>query len=88
MSKTIEIIEQIEFFDIPSPCKGVCQTNNRGYCIGCFRSRDERFNWNKFSDGQKKHIIKLCQQREKRIRQRHLEQQDSPIQADQTQLDL
>jgi hypothetical protein len=30
----------------------------------------------------------LCQQREKRIRQRHLEQQDSPSQADQTQLDL
>ena len=38
-------MEQLEFFEIPSPCIGVCQVNNKGYCKGCFRSRDERVYW-------------------------------------------
>ncbi|WP_371188256.1 DUF1289 domain-containing protein [Thalassotalea maritima] len=58
--------QQLDFFDIPSPCIGVCQSDNRGYCLGCFRSRDERFGWLEFSNSQKQHIIKLCKQREKR----------------------
>ena len=59
-------MQQIEIFEIPSPCIGVCQTNNRGYCLGCFRSRDERFNWQKMSDVDKKQVIVLCQQRKRR----------------------
>ena len=89
MSEQKPLIEQIEFFEIPSPCKGVCQVNNRGYCLGCFRSREERFQWNKLSDSQKKHIIKLCAQREKRVRQRLAEQKSQESNSnDQTQLDL
>ncbi|MGG4607642.1 DUF1289 domain-containing protein [Providencia sp. Me31A] len=57
------MIEQLEFFDIPSPCRGICQTNEQGYCRGCYRTRDERFNWLKFSNGEKRNIIRLCRQR-------------------------
>ncbi|MEM7851989.1 DUF1289 domain-containing protein, partial [Morganella morganii] len=31
--------EQLHFFDIPSPCVGICQLNEKGYCRGCYRSR-------------------------------------------------
>ncbi|HDN2512503.1 MULTISPECIES: DUF1289 domain-containing protein [Providencia] len=55
--------EQLEFFDIPSPCRSICQTNEQGYCLGCYRTRDERFNWLKFSNAEKRNIIRLCRQR-------------------------
>ncbi|SQB39580.1 Predicted Fe-S protein [Citrobacter koseri] len=42
--------EQLEFFPVPSPCRGICQSDERGFCRGCLRSRDERFNWQKMSD--------------------------------------
>lgn len=60
-------MQQLEFFDIPSPCIGVCQANNKGYCKGCFRSRDERLYWLKLTDVQKRDVIRLCQQRKARV---------------------
>ncbi|AEY02159.1 hypothetical protein GU3_12020 [Oceanimonas sp. GK1] len=60
-------MEQLEFFDVPSPCISVCQVNNRGYCKGCFRSRDERFNWLKFTPAQRREVIRLCQDRKRRV---------------------
>ena len=63
------MMEQLEFFEISSPCIGVCQTDARGYCKGCLRSRDERFNWLEFSDAKKTDVIRLCKQR---IRRRKL----------------
>lgn len=63
--------EQLEFFPVPNPCKGVCQTGERGYCKGCFRSRDERFNWMQFSDAQKQDVLRLCRQRFVRQERRH-----------------
>ncbi|WP_299002058.1 DUF1289 domain-containing protein [uncultured Shewanella sp.] len=59
-------MEQLEFFPIPSPCINVCQSDARGYCLGCFRSRDERFNWLSYSNNQKQLILRLCQQRKRR----------------------
>lgn len=59
-------MEQLAFFEIPSPCIGVCQTDARGYCQGCLRSRDERFNWLSFTDAQKYDVIRLCNQRKRR----------------------
>lgn len=59
-------MEQLEFFEIPSPCIGVCQSDARGYCKGCLRNRDERFNWLEFSDAQKNNVIRLCKQRKRR----------------------
>ncbi|WP_105604012.1 DUF1289 domain-containing protein [Cronobacter sakazakii] len=55
--------EQLEFFPVPSPCLGICQSDERGYCRGCMRSRDERFNWQKMSDSQKQEVLRLCRQR-------------------------
>ncbi|PSJ47553.1 DUF1289 domain-containing protein [Zobellella endophytica] len=81
-------MEQLEFFDVPSPCIGVCQVNNRGYCKGCLRSREERFNWLQMSAQQRREVIRLCQDRKRRVlaaaRKKQLElelvQQDSPPQ--------
>ncbi|MDN3653642.1 DUF1289 domain-containing protein [Thalassotalea ponticola] len=57
---------QLDFFDVPSPCIGVCKVDARGYCQGCYRTRQERFGWLEFSNNEKQRIIKLCKQREKR----------------------
>ncbi len=56
-------MEQLEFFSVPSPCVGVCALDEKGYCKGCMRKREERFNWQSFTPAQQKHIIKLCRQR-------------------------
>ncbi|MGB5805009.1 MAG: DUF1289 domain-containing protein, partial [Vibrio anguillarum] len=38
-------MEQLEFFKVLSPCIGVCSVDDKGYCQGCMRKREERFNW-------------------------------------------
>lgn len=55
--------EQLEFFPILSPCRGICQSDERGFCRGCMRSRDERFNWQQMNDTQKQEVLRLCRQR-------------------------
>ncbi|WP_299996157.1 DUF1289 domain-containing protein [uncultured Cedecea sp.] len=55
--------EQLEFFPLQSPCRGICQSDERGFCRGCFRSRDERFRWQTMTDGQKQEVLRLCHQR-------------------------
>lgn len=62
-SGACHMVEQLELFSVPNPCKGLCQTNARGYCLGCFRSREERFQWQTFTDPQKRHVLRLCNQR-------------------------
>lgn len=61
--------KQIELFSIANPCVGVCQSNPRGYCIGCFRSREERFNWHLKTAQEQRKIIQLLAQRKSRIMQ-------------------
>ncbi|GLT15923.1 DUF1289 domain-containing protein [Vibrio algivorus] len=67
-------MEQLEFFSVPSPCVGVCTVDEKGYCQGCMRKREERFNWLNFTPAQQRHIIKLCKQRyyRKRLAQRNV----------------
>lgn len=60
-------MQQLEFFEIPSPCIGVCEVNNRGYCKGCFRSREERLYWLKLTAADKRQVVRLCQQRRLRV---------------------
>lgn len=57
---------QLEFFDVPSPCVGVCQSNEKGYCLGCMRTRDERKEWSTLDNGSKQKVIKRCIQRKNR----------------------
>ncbi|ENU1226416.1 MULTISPECIES: DUF1289 domain-containing protein [Providencia] len=69
--------EQLEFFEIPSPCRGICQSNEQGYCRGCYRTRDERFNWLKFSDSEKRNVLRLCRQRHLRILNKKIAQENT-----------
>ncbi|AWL12895.1 uncharacterized protein HMF8227_02443 [Saliniradius amylolyticus] len=68
-------MEQIEFFEIPSPCIGVCQAGKRGYCLGCYRSRDERLYWHKLSPDVKRKIVAACARRKQRAESARRRQQ-------------
>ncbi|MDU4315156.1 MAG: DUF1289 domain-containing protein [Klebsiella michiganensis] len=46
-----EVAEQLEFFPVQSPCRGICQSDER------------RFNWQKMNDAQKQEVLRLCRQR-------------------------
>ncbi|MGF6148362.1 Predicted Fe-S protein [Kingella potus] len=59
-------MEQPDFFDIPSPCIGVCRTDSKGYCVGCLRSREERLYWLKMTDGQKHQVMRLIAARRRK----------------------
>lgn len=73
--------EQLEFFPVPSPCRGICQSDERGFCRGCMRSRDERFNWQNMSDPQKQEVLRLCRQRMlRKLRGAKTEPPDEPQQ--------
>lgn len=61
-----QTVEQFEFFDVPSPCIGICNPDQRGYCKGCLRNRNERFNWLNFDDEKKRNILTLLVQRKRR----------------------
>ena len=54
---------QLEFFVVPSPCIGVCEAGPRGYCKGCYRSREERLYWLKTDDATRRKIIAACHRR-------------------------
>ena len=62
-------MEQPDFFAIPSPCIGVCRANNKGYCIGRPRSREERLYWQQMNDDQKHQVMRLLVIRRKKIEQ-------------------
>ncbi|MBT1450537.1 DUF1289 domain-containing protein [Glaciecola sp. XM2] len=72
-------MQQLEFFDIPSPCIGVCESGPRGYCIGCFRSREERTHWHSIDDATKRIIVQACTRRKRShiARQRQQQQSDT-----------
>lgn len=56
-------LQQLEFFEVPSPCIGVCQANDKGYCKGCFRTREERLYWPQITDAARKIILQQCKRR-------------------------
>lgn len=60
-------MQQLEFFKVLNPCIGVCEANNKGYCKGCLRSREERLYWLKLNEPDKRHVVRLCQQRKARL---------------------
>ncbi len=57
---------QLEFFEVPSPCVGICQSDDKGLCLGCMRSRKERQDWKTLNNDDKQKVIKRCMQRKKR----------------------
>ncbi|PNK60890.1 DUF1289 domain-containing protein [Psychrobacter sp. FDAARGOS_221] len=71
------MFDQIELFEIESPCVGVCQSNKKGYCFGCLRSRQERQLWLRMSNEERREVLRLIagrKQRIERMRKRQKEQ--------------
>jgi len=62
---------QLEFFDVPSPCVGICQSDEKGHCLGCMRSRNERQDWKTLNNDEKQKVIKRCIQRKNRKKNPH-----------------
>ncbi|MGY6036934.1 DUF1289 domain-containing protein [Aeromonas sp. AE23HZ002T15] len=60
-------MEQLEIFPLQSPCIGVCEVNNKGYCKGCLRSREERFNWLTMTPAEQQEVMRLCRGRKARV---------------------
>jgi len=60
---------QFELFDIDNPCIGVCQSNKKGYCFGCLRSRTERQRWHNMTTEQQREVLRLIAGRKLRIEQ-------------------
>lgn len=56
-------MEQIELFTVESPCRGVCKTSSKGFCVGCLRSREERFHWHSMTNVDKRKTIQRCKGR-------------------------
>ncbi|MEH2921443.1 DUF1289 domain-containing protein [Samsonia erythrinae] len=76
--------EQLELFAVPNPCRGICQTDERGYCRGCLRNRHERFHWGQMSDTQKQDVLRLCRQRLRRLNRS--DKTDMPAESNQPSL--
>ncbi len=60
-------MQQVELFPIASPCVGICQSNSKGYCLGCLRSRTERQKWNDYMPAEKMRVIDLCALRKAKL---------------------
>ena len=64
-SQFLIYMRQIEIFEIPSPCIGVCTSGPKGFCEGCFRSREERLHWLSIDDNTRKQINDASMRRKK-----------------------
>lgn len=56
-------MKQIESFAIESPCQQICRFNRQRYCRTCMRHMDERIAWDKFSDEEKRTVLRKCHRR-------------------------
>ena len=61
--------QQFELFEIANPCIGICQSNKKGYCFGCLRSRTERQRWHDMTTEQQREVLRLIVGRRQRIEQ-------------------
>lgn len=78
-------VEQLEFFDIPNPCRGVCESDLRGYCKGCLRSRNERLLWLRMTATQKRYVLSLCRLRLRKMKQQQIQQAEPTVSMPWTQ---
>ncbi|RUO32068.1 hypothetical protein CWE12_03510 [Aliidiomarina sedimenti] len=79
---------QLELFHLPNPCIGVCESNSKGYCKGCLRSRSERFNWHQKSEQEQRLILNKLTQRRARLRQQMHKASPQDDQSRVQQIDL
>lgn len=57
----------------------MCESDEKGHCRGCMRSRDERQEWINFTNDDKQKVIKRCQQRKKRKLNQQKLKQSEPV---------
>lgn len=81
-------MQQPDLFTIPSPCIGICEANNKGYCKGCLRSREERLYWQNMSDDQKHQVMRLLAMRKAKIRKRQLDLREHEEKSSSAQFSL
>ena len=48
---------------VSSPCVSICQLNEEGICIGCYRSMDEIREWFLMEDDERLEVLEKCGQR-------------------------
>jgi hypothetical protein len=48
---------------VPSPCIDVCELDDSGLCLGCFRSSDEIMAWPALNSDGKRRILNTIEQR-------------------------
>lgn len=73
-------MEQIELFQVESPCRGICENSSKGFCKGCLRSREERYQWFRLTDSEKRKVLQICRQRWQRLLKARQERLDSVTQ--------
>ncbi|MGY5537619.1 DUF1289 domain-containing protein [Vibrio brasiliensis] len=48
---------------IPNPCIDYCQVDTKGFCLGCGRSREERYLWYQLTETEQREILlRVCVQ--------------------------
>jgi len=48
---------------VPNPCIGHCQQDSKGLCLGCGRTREERYLWYQLTDIEQREILqRVCVQ--------------------------
>lgn len=81
--------EQLPLWQVPNPCRGICEAGPRGFCKGCLRTRDERFNWHQKPAAEQSLILRRLGQRRARLRQAAKRQQwQAQAASREQQLDL
>lgn len=48
---------------VKSPCINACCMNDDGFCQGCFRTEKEITWWTRYSEEQRREIVKAASQR-------------------------
>ncbi|HET7626334.1 MAG TPA: DUF1289 domain-containing protein [Verrucomicrobiae bacterium] len=51
--------------NVSSPCVKICQLDQRGICLGCFRSLDEIARWSRMTEHEKAQVTAALDERRK-----------------------
>lgn len=58
-------MSQIEYFAIDSPCQQLCRFNRQHICRSCYRSREEKKYWERYTDPEKRQVLRKCYYRKR-----------------------
>lgn len=52
----------------PSPCIDVCRLNDKGLCLGCYRTGEEIMLWSRLGANSQWAVVERCRQREAAVK--------------------